>query len=222
MNRTDEINHELQELGSPLANWPRSMPYCVPQGYFEGLVTNLAIGIQNGADPVLSFPKTMPYTVPAGYFQQLPTVIMAAVYAEDEALSLPAAEAPFTVPEGYFDNFAGNLMSRIKAEEAAETHTTVAEPQRKTIPFYVRIKPMRWAAALIIIIGLSVGGYHFYTGSQSADVRLTAMLNKTDKGVIADYINQNIDEFDNDMLEENAVASNTPGNCTQGSNLQGC
>ena len=211
MNRTDEINHELLELGSPLAQWPRSMPYRVPQGYFEGLVTSVAIGIQTGADPALSLPKTMPYTVPAGYFEQLPQAVMAAIYAEDEAMNLPAAAAPYAVPEGYFDSFAGNLMSRIKAEEAAATHTTVAAPQRKVIPLYVRVKPMRWAAALVAIIGLSVAGYHFYNGPQpAADGRVTAMLNKTDKGVIADYINQNIDDFDSDMLEENAVASNVP------------
>ena len=82
MNNHNNIKDELKELNSLLADMPRSMPYAVPQGYFNQLPEHAAAKVMAG-DRELTIKHDAPYEVPAGYFEQLPSKIMAKVTTEE-------------------------------------------------------------------------------------------------------------------------------------------
>lgn len=127
MTNRNTITNELNELGSVLGNsFPQNI-YAVPNGYFEGLPTQIMNRIKalEAADvkeeleylsPLLSnVSKEMPYSVPAGYFQSLNESISYAISSaeqssEEEINSLsPLLESlknknPYSVPAGYFES----------------------------------------------------------------------------------------------------------------------
>jgi len=84
MEREQDILKELKKLNSPLAVFPRTMPYIVPDAYFDNLPTLVARYVL--ADTPLT--KDMPLAVPDGYFDALPQQLLQAV-KNDEA---PAKE----------------------------------------------------------------------------------------------------------------------------------
>ena len=86
MIRDNEIWQELKELGSPLANMPHTMPYAVPEGYFDTLTSILA---KNAAQvgnlaPLPAWSFDLPFSVPENYFDTLPEHLLAAVKAVDK------------------------------------------------------------------------------------------------------------------------------------------
>lgn len=68
----DEINNELRELGSGLADGNRGMPHGIPAGYFDALSKKMAdMAMESDAEARL--PRVdMPYKAPIGYFEALP------------------------------------------------------------------------------------------------------------------------------------------------------
>jgi hypothetical protein len=84
MERKNEIPEELKSLQSPLADMPRSMPFEIPQGYFEALPADMLAALQGGEKPADSS-DSMPYSLPEHYFDSLPQEILArAKQAETE------------------------------------------------------------------------------------------------------------------------------------------
>jgi len=59
MSSANDIIQELRELDSQLAAIPRTMPYEVPVGYFEGLA-DVVLSIAKNEEPQLHLPKVMP------------------------------------------------------------------------------------------------------------------------------------------------------------------
>jgi len=52
---------------------PKSMPYHMPEGYFEDIAANIKALVQ---EPELSIDRNLPHEVPAGYFEQLPELVL--------------------------------------------------------------------------------------------------------------------------------------------------
>lgn len=68
---------ELAVLSPLLASVPRTMPYNLPEGYFEENLSALPFFSEEKESPVLnSVGKALPYTVPQGYFENLPRQIL--------------------------------------------------------------------------------------------------------------------------------------------------
>lgn len=199
MNGRNDISDELRGLNSPLADISRAMPYSVPGGYFHGLVSDVteSIKFSEADDPIAGWGRKMPYAVPAGYFESLPremTIIAAPQLPGD-------ASQPFTVPQGYFEQLPQQILEAVKkAEQPANK-----QPAR-VIPLGNIWKNVRWAAAAILLVTIGMGSYRILQGNDtlSPQQQLAKISDKT----IAEYVQQNIDEFDMESIE-NTVAANT-------------
>lgn len=191
MSEVNDIVKELEELQSPLAGMPRTMPYAVPAGYFALLEESVAAGISFAEDQQLSTPgKAMPYEVPGGYFDKLPEHILAT------AQNKISKELAYIVPEGYFDQLPGAILGKVKKER--ET------PKKKTIPLW---KNLAWAAAAVVLLSVGFEIYKIAAPTETANVE--QQLAQLPNGAINEYIQAHIDEFDAEMIAANITATNT-------------
>lgn len=201
MQVKNEIVQELLDLGSPLAGFPRVTPFLAPAHGFEANARYLVDGTLAAfgeQDPALSFSKKMPFEVPAAYFSQLPDAVLDTVLGDTGLLS---KKPSFEVPEQYFEQFAGTLLDKIKAEEQP-----AEKPKTKVIPLLTR-KSVRWAAAAAVVIAIGLGAYPLLnrdttTTAASAEHSLANVSPRA----ISDYMQNNLDDFDREMMIENAAA----------------
>jgi hypothetical protein len=131
MNTENTIKAELEALESGLVNYPQSLPYSVPEGYFNALAGNILGRIKardvQAADelaelsPLLSgLSRNMPFAVPAEYFESNMDDL-AGIVKEDESsviLSLIEKEMPNEVPYGYFDGLSESILTRVAPRKA--------------------------------------------------------------------------------------------------------
>ncbi|NDP27871.1 MAG: hypothetical protein GZ087_10670 [Flavobacterium sp.] len=76
----------------------------------------------------------------------------------------PKIETGFTVPENYFEDFSAKMMQQFPAKES------------KVISLFARKKTWMYAAAAIVVLGLSVPVYNFFN-SQSSEFDDTTLEN---------------------------------------------
>jgi hypothetical protein len=76
MSADNNIQEELNSMGSPLAGLPGKMPYAAPAGYFEQLAGKMAQLAQEQENATPDFGRSLPYEVPAGYFESLPAQVL--------------------------------------------------------------------------------------------------------------------------------------------------
>lgn len=203
METRNDILEELKSWGSPLAGVSRNMPYRVPAGYFEALSPTITqyITHYHTADPSLAgVGRQMPYRVPQGYFDMLPMQMLGLV--QHEAAILPKA-TPFAVPEGYFNTLPAQMLAAAKAADAAP-----AEKPR-TIALRTNLwQSVRWAAAALLVAGLGFGTYKaLYNDSVTVTPKpsIESQLAALSKAEISNYIQQNIDDFDSEVLESSVA-----------------
>lgn len=174
MTNRNTILNELKDLESSLGNYSPQNIYAVPNGYFEGLSTQILNRIKalETADakeeldylsPLLSnVSKGMPYSVPANYFQNLSDNIVEQITehadhqtSEEEIESLSPFlsglknKNPYSVPAGYFDNLG----------------TTVEKKETKVISITKR-RWYRLAIAAVFIGVIAIGGLLFIKNDQ--------------------------------------------------------
>ena len=131
MKQPEDIVKELRDLGSPLADMSRAMPYEVPKGYFEGLHSHISAAI-SPTEALLSVQtRNMPYEVPEGYFDALPQKMLFAALDADNVADLPR-QMPYATPAGYFDQLPAKIL------EAAKSADAPAKPKTKTISVLLR------------------------------------------------------------------------------------
>ena len=181
MNRENEIVRELEELGSKLGSIGRGMPYKVPAGYFEGFADGIQSVIIELAKPDVApaWSKAMPQELPVGYFENLAGSIIASVRAEEAANSWPK-DMPMDVPAGYFEALPARMLAAAKATEPVKK-VPVVKPLKKTYA----IRNVRWAAAAIMLICVTVGGYVFFNGQQTVPEQMLASVPASE---IHDYL----------------------------------
>ncbi len=198
MERRNEISDELVSLGSSLATMPRTMPYMVPENYFDTLCSDLVQNIHSlqHSDPVLLSIKDNPYAVPQHYFEQFPAQVLA--HVKENSGSLKAS--PFTVPQAYFNNLPAQMLDAAKASEHKKK-TTILSLYGKPLNY------IKWAAAAILIAALGFGSFKYFAQQQPVNSE-TAILAKIPDSVLNDYAQQNFDDFDVYMNVNNLVASN--------------
>jgi hypothetical protein len=88
MNEINNIQEELKDMGSPLAEVPMEMPYSVPVDYFEQLASGMAGKAREKEGEVPDFGRALPYTTPAGYFDGLAAAMLQKVTAQDKKITV--------------------------------------------------------------------------------------------------------------------------------------
>jgi hypothetical protein len=177
MTNKSTILNELMGLGSTLANHSPQNCYAVPDGYFEGLASQIMSRIkamettEAGEEleilsPMLSMlSKKTPYAVPAGYFENLEEKILQVLSEHPDYLTSKEEmetlspvlnrlrnKNPYSVPAGYFEN----LEAKYKKQEAK----------------IVSITGRRWYrfAAAAAIAGIIILGGLLIIGNSRVDV----------------------------------------------------
>jgi hypothetical protein len=131
MENNINILNELREISPVVAALDKTMPYAVPDGYFEGLNLRILLTIatfeKQGADPAVNIPKEPVYTVPEGYFEDLAGHILNRIKAgttrnsteELELLSPLLSQSekkmPYSAPSGYFGELSENIVAGVRA-----------------------------------------------------------------------------------------------------------
>lgn len=195
MNEANDIVKELEELQSPLAGMPRSMPYAIPAAYFAMLEESIRTGIGAVAEYSLSIPRQpMPYNIPTGYFDTLPEDILAAATMRKQEPT-----HAYILPEGYFEQFPMQAL-----EAAKRAH---APKEKRIIPLPNKLwKNLRWAAAAVLILGIGFGSYKLMVPNDTMSIE--EQLAQLPTGTINEYVQAHIDEFDAEMIASNITATN--------------
>lgn len=148
--------------------------------------------------PLAELPERMPFNLPEGYFEQLPDVV-------NEAKERELSKAmPHTTPVGYFDRLPQQVIA-----------AAISKPtqQRKTVQF----APIRWMAAAILVITITIGGYNFLQPNTPSFEEQLSNIPETD---LLAYVQYNIDEFGPEVLEANITDVSISTDKIEESNLQ--
>lgn len=203
MAQNNNILQELSELNSSLANVASQNVYTVPNGYFDGLVSQVLNRIRameaTAAEDEIGFlsptlnnvSRQMPFAVPAGYFEGLAEQALQSVRessdyqtAKEEIESLSPLlsglkkQIPYSVPEGYFEK-----LSAVPVEKEVKV---VSITHRKWLKYAV-------AAVVTGIVVLS--GFLFLGNKKESSDRIIAQVKKdvmkmdeTQKDNLIDFI----------------------------------
>ena len=217
MNNKDIIQ-ELSDLNSPLAKIPWQNVYTVPEGYFEGLATDVINRIKaceatNSNDelgllsPVMSsISKRLPYVVPDGYFDEFEEKLTSAIRlqndnqtVEDELFSLSpmlsgiGKHNPYRVPQGYFEG----LENTIKLNN---THAASGK-----LVSLVNHKWFRFAAAAVLIGFITMTGIQFLNNNSGKHTTSYGAIDSN--GVSTADINNFIQIIDEGADQNNIATS---------------
>jgi hypothetical protein len=174
MTNRNIILNELKDLESFLGNYNPQNIYTVPNGYFEGLPTQIlnrikALEATNAKDelkylsPLLSnVSKEMPYAVPAGFFQSLSEDVLKKISehedyqtSEEEIGSLSPLlsslknKNPYSIPAGYFERLE-----------------TGAEKKETKVISITRRRWYRLAVAAVVIGIVAISGLAIFRSKQ--------------------------------------------------------
>lgn len=201
MTNRNTILNELNEISSTLGNLSPQNLYAVPDGYFEGLPTQIINRIKaleaTDANEELEFlspllssvSKEMPYSVPAGFFQDFGDSVVQRINnnvnhqtSKEELQSLSPLlsslknKNPYSVPAGYFESL----------------ETIVEKKQAKVISITKRKWSRTAVAAAVIGIVAITGLLLFNNGTINIDKNPQAWVKKN---VINKVSDEKINEF---------------------------
>ena len=205
MQSKEDILKELESWNSTLAYMPRTMPYVVPVGYFQEFSTILHHLCINDVTTL-----NMPFDVPANYFKQLPHQILNTIRTEETINTLPR-QLPFEVATSYFEKLPAQILQAAKENSGKKKSVSLS---RRV--FY----SVRWVAAAILLLSIGAGSYsyietHYRIATQEEAMLKTSPVPSPEQAItnlsrkdINTYIDQNLDDFDSDMLLDDAVSEN--------------
>lgn len=179
----------------PVLDYPKAMPYVVPEGYFEQQVSSFFDTLQavKTFDNHDQWSRALPYQAPASsYFESLPDAILQKVKSQElETVDLSFLDhlkhlPTYRVPEGYFENF------KIALPVANTRATTILFQAKKK-----RVQWMQWSAAACMLIIFSLGAFWMSNTPGTEDARAFEMASQQLDNVPLDVIDEYIDtEFD--------------------------
>ncbi len=179
------IKDELIALGGlQLLNASRQMPFAYPENYFDTLDTSCFKTDNQSIDYV--FTKQMPFAaVPENYFDQLSLNILEAVKKSNTILENISKTMPYQIPKAYFEQLPAQVLFKIK--------TTHSEKRNQGAIF----RMVQWAASIAVLLMLS---FAIKNAPKKATQDTNFSLEDVSAEEIANYVHNNIDEFDTDIL----------------------
>jgi hypothetical protein len=188
VNKSEHIKNELIAMDAQaLLSNIQHTPFAVPEGYFDQLQQEIAIqtvAMDSAAEPILSIGKDMPFQAPAPhYFDQLSEHILAKI--EDQGPNWSKV-MPYRVPEQYFETLLDNIVQKAKTQL-----NITKKPVRISL-----FRNVQLAASVALIIFVGFGVLQF-----NKEVAIKHMsLEHISQDEIQQYVNENIDEFDTDII----------------------
>ncbi len=188
------LMEENEEIAEPMPSFgvAKKAPFDLPENYFAQFAQSLAERIEEAAFEE-SLSRKNVFQAPEGYFETFADGVMAAVSDKEIQPEGLSRDMPFAVPKGYFNQFAQSVQERIATDAPPKIiplHT------RKTIPIQV----MRWAAAAALIIAVTTGIRQAGTPQSTVKTAQRALASVPEK-VLQDYVYQDADDFDADLIE---------------------
>lgn len=206
------MDNELELLGATTLNrLSRRSPFQVPAGYFDTLPDHILNTVQwsEAEEPFPAWSKNIPFEAPGpAYFEHFAAGVIARTQStEQEHLleELPKTVPFSAVPAGYFEQFSDNLLKHIQQET-----TVQAAPVKKRIPLFHNWQ-LAASVALIIFSGLGILQLNNNKVPVAALASANRQVNFTgiSKDAISEYIDQNIDEFDTELIVSSFTESGT-------------
>lgn len=194
-----EILTELEALGSTLGKLSKEMPFEIPKGYFEKMPERLHLFSK--LESLAFDTKEMPFEVPKKYFKELPSQLATTSSFVGKNSKLEQEE---TVPEGYFESMPHRMTAHVKTQE-------IKKGRRISLGVFRKI---RWATAAVLLLSISFGTLHYLELRNTPDAVAARQLAKIDPNELANYVNQHLDEFDNENIEAAVSTSKTGLNTT--------
>ncbi|MFY0252604.1 hypothetical protein ACDQ55_01495 [Chitinophaga sp. 30R24] len=206
MNKQTNIANELKQI-APDVNWPASVPFTVPVGYFDQLPAAILLQIQL-QELRSSLPARVAHSIPSGYFDELPATIMQRIKNEtaeatNNIITNPVAaelaslspflanmprQTPFTVPDGYFESLP------------------IASPTQ-AIPLRVAYRNnkitawIKWSVAACLITFIGGSALLFIVNDKNNHRNnIERQLEGLEEQDIVDYLQTHTDPFDNDAF----------------------
>jgi len=174
----DEMSANLMEtikLDDFTLSLPKSMPFDIPQNYFEQLEDDLKTSIF-----LEQLPKSSPLLAPdENYFNDFAAQMTSHIY-----LDQISNKNPLSVPSSYFDTQHDQIMSKIKTNAPTQIGTR-------------RFAPLSMAASILFFIGLG-----FLMFNQTSKPSVEQQLATISSSEIENYIQSHQLEFDTDLVLE--------------------
>lgn len=193
MKPAKHILLELEELElSHLLKCSNTMPYAIPQDYFgEECAMMASFAMDSDSEMTFDFPKEIPFAAPsAHYFENLGANIFSKI--KDDSMAHLPKENPFAIPSGYFESLPDIIIAKAKAETKM--------PMR--IPLF-RTVQLAAAIAMLVFVGLGIG--YFNKTNKTNPINISSIS----KAEITNYVNENIDDFDTDLIVNTLAKNNT-------------
>lgn len=188
MNKSEHIRNELISIDAQnLLSINQCMPFAVPEGYFQQLQEIILTQTEHAnclTEPVLFIDKAMPFEAPAAhYFDQLSQQILSKI--EDQGPNW-GKNMPYSLPESYFETLPQQIALKAKAQKIVKQPTL-------RIPVFRNVQ-LAASVALIIFVGFGVLQFN----KEVAIKHLS--LEHISQEEIQQYVNENIDDFDTDII----------------------
>jgi len=196
---------------------PRHNVFFLPNEYFEtfpaAVLTKAKEAeeiIEKGKYNWHDAGKSLPYQLPEGYFEHFEAKLSHKLFhSEAEIEALPALLSdlrkaqPMTVPEDYFTE---DITTRVIPGKPEIKNKTSEHPSVRSIRW------TSWVAAAAVLFIIGMGGWHFLTPSGSTSgTTFEQRLAQIPKSDIQNYINNNLEEFDINMIE-NSISQTAKNN----------
>lgn len=208
----NNIQTELKTLGCTYLTAGLSMPFRVPNDYFNalpGAIVNQVKATDHTQDaPLPGFLNTeelkhVPYKVPDGYFDLVAGHVFTKL-EQDAAIDQSLKNSQQEVPAGYFDSLADNIMTRVKASETPVVNLT----QRKK-------SWMKYAVAAAITGLVALGSIAYFTSTPADNTgegtaSIDAQVSKSLQAVPEHTLEQIVTTLTNETVPEKAVLPATP------------
>lgn len=171
---------EWEREAPHLASLPRTMPYSVPDKYFNDLQTRIN---QSVFVADLMQKENQGFTVPQNYFEDLGKQIESRI-AIDQINTLVKNDG-FKTPANYFDKLQADILSKTTATKA---------PKTKVFRLW-QTDLMKYASAACFILlaasGLYLNEQHSLKQIQKTEFADEQMLYDIDENVIFEHLQQN-------------------------------
>ena len=216
MKNRNTILNELKDLESSLGNYNPQNIYTVPNGYFEGLPTQIlnrikALEASNAKDELKylssllsNVSKELPYSVPAGFFQNLSEDVLTKISEQEDYLQRESFGQASKEEIRSLSPLLSSLKNKNPYSVPAgyfESLETKVEKEKTKVISITRQRWYRLAAAAIVIGIVVIGGLLFIKSRQ---------VNPVDKPQA--WIEKNVKNVNKDKLDEFVSLANDDSN----------